>query len=81
MNTICIIMLAFFCALGGYIIGIFRGWKTYEHPCPPEDLDAYYNAGYERGLRAAREEEFLDSLEEAFGPDEDDENIIDCGNY
>ena len=73
--NICTILLAFFCALGGYIIGFRRASKTYK-----ADNKDYYNAGYESGLRAARGEQFLASLEDALGP-EDDDVVIDCGEY
>lgn len=84
MNTLWIIILAFFCAIISYIIGIHRGWKTYEHPCPKEETELYYKAGYEAGMRAAKHEEktrkFIASLEDAFGP-EDEDQVIDGGEY
>ena len=89
------ILYGLFVGLVCYILGVYRGWKTYEHPCPHEDLDAYYNAGYEAGARAALKskngERFLEALDEVFrdvddpeNDDDDDENkkvIIDCGEY
>lgn len=85
MNTLWTIICMIFVGLTSYIIGIFRGWKTYEHPCPKEETALYYKAGYDAGMRAAKHEqktkEFIASLEDALGPEEDDENVIDCGEY
>ena len=88
MNTLWTIISMLFVGLVSYIIGIRRGWKTYETPCPKEETVLYYKAGYEAGMREAkrqakREEKsraFIASLEDALGP-EDEENVIDCGEY
>lgn len=88
MSLTSLILYGLFVGLISYILGIYRGWKTYEQPCPQEDLDAYYNAGFQAGARMALKEKnserFLEALEEAFGPEnegEDDEVIIDGGEY
>ena len=92
MSLTSLILYGLFVGLICYILGVYRGWKTYETPCPHEDLDAYYNAGYEAGARAALKakngERFLEALDELFreenDDDDDDENkkvIIDCGEY
>jgi len=85
MSLTSLIFYGLFVGLISYIIGIFCGWKTYEHPCPKEETALYYKAGYEAGMREAKREEksraFIASLEDALGPEEDDENVIDCGEY
>lgn len=49
MNTVWIIILAVFCALGGYIIGVRRGYKNVDEE-KEEELDRGYKEGFEAGM-------------------------------
>lgn len=83
MNTFTIIISMLFVGIISYIIGFRRAWKTYKTPSK-EETEIYYKAGYDAGLRDAKREEktkeFIASLEDAF-EGEDEENVIDCGEY
>lgn len=83
MNTFAIIISMLFVGIISYIIGLRRAWKTYKTPSK-EETEIYYKAGYDAGLRDAKREEktkeFIASLEDAF-EGEDEENVIDCGEY
>lgn len=83
MNTFAIIISMLFVGIISYIIGLRRAWKTYKTPSK-EETEIYYKAGYDAGLRDAKREEktkeFIASLEDAF-EGEDEDNIIDAGEY
>ena len=83
MDTFAIIISMLFVGIISYIIGLRRAWKTYKTPSK-EETEIYYKAGYDAGLRDAKREaksrEFIASLEDAFEGD-DEENVIDCGEY
>lgn len=83
MNTFTIIISMLFVGIISYIIGFRRAWKTYKTHSQ-EETEIYYKAGYDAGLRDAKREEktkeFIASLEDAF-EGEDEENIIDAGEY
>lgn len=81
MNTVWIIILAVFCGLGGYIIGVRRGYKTVDEE-KEEEFDRGYKEGFEAGMNfippkhtwiASPEEqkEIIRQLDELF--DDDDE--------
>ena len=83
MNTFTIIISMLFVGIISYIIGFRRAWKTYKTPSQ-EETEIYYKAGYDAGLRDAKRgekaKEFIASLEDALGP-EDEDITIDCGEY
>lgn len=85
MNLTTAIIYGLFVGIICFIFGLYRGWKTYEKPCPKEDLEAYYDAGYqmgyEEGQRVAAQRQVIDQLDEIFDDDGDDNRIIDCGEY
>lgn len=77
MQTIWLIIYAVFCAIGGYCIGLRRGFKCYEH-----DYDEGYLAGYndavEEHKRGVKLNCLVNALDDLF---KDDDDITDCGEY
>ena len=89
MNVLSIILLALFCAIGGYLIGLNRGNETHKY-----DYDDGYTKGYcdcylemiEGDPVISREDkarELLKQLDELFREEEDEEDveILDGGEY
>ena len=85
MNVLSIILLALFCAIGGYIIGLRRGITSSQHL-----YDEGYVNGWDDCLKETSEaddednydkaRELIRQLGELFEEDEED-NIIDGGYY
>lgn len=75
IQTVWLIILLLFVAIGCYIIGIRRGWKTYEH-----DYDEGYLAGWNDAVQKNETlRTLINGLDEAF--EDEDNNIIDGGSY
>ena len=94
MQLLIYIMYGLFVGIICYLLGLYRGWKTYAKPCPQEDLDLYYESGYKVGyksgykdgsqnaIRDVKIQDFITQMDDLF-EDEDDtkNNVIDCGEY
>lgn len=91
-QTVWIIILAIFCALCGYCIGLRRGWKTYENEYDRGYNDAlnYCEQHYdmtdldkmtenlEKSQKLQMAKSLVTQLDDLF---EEEERIIDCGEY
>ena len=89
MNVLSIILLALFCAIGGYIIGLRRGITGSQHLYDDGWIAA--EEYFKRFPELVEEEddedkydkarELLNQLDDLFDGEEDEDEIIDCGEY
>ena len=88
MNVLSIILLALFCAIGGYFIGLNRGNDTHKYDYDEGYTKGYYDCylemreGYPVISREDKARELIRQLDELFEDDEEDNvEILDGGEY